>query len=47
MVTIDIDPTLYKKVKAIVKENKLHYPSVKYFVQKHLIEVIEKDEKTD
>ena len=52
MVTVDIDPSLYDSVKSIVKKDRLSYPSVKHFVQKHLCEAVQavnrrnnKDEK--
>ena len=41
MVTVDIDPSLYDDIKVIVKQNKIRYPSVKFFVQRHLVDGVE------
>ncbi len=41
MVTVDIDRSLYEDIKLIVNQNKIRYPSIKFFVQKHLVEGIE------
>ena len=38
MVNVDIELEIYKDMKQVVKNNKLEYPSVKFFVQKALIE---------
>jgi len=44
MVNVDIDKELYDKVKLIVNGNKLEYPSVRFFVQRSLLEKVEPKE---
>lgn len=38
MVNVDIDNNLYEKIKKLVLEDKLRYPSIKFFVQTSLLE---------
>jgi len=42
MVNVDIDPLIYNNLKKIVNENKITYPSIKFLVQKLLIDNMEK-----
>jgi hypothetical protein len=41
MVNVDIDPSIYKHLKRIVEQNRIEFPSIKFFVQKVLLERLE------
>ncbi len=41
MVNVDIETSLYDKVKKMVSEDKIRYPSIKFFVQKAVMEKLE------
>ncbi|MFH1398671.1 MAG: hypothetical protein ABIG95_01000 [Candidatus Woesearchaeota archaeon] len=38
MVNVDIDGQLYQRMKLFVETNRLEYPSIKYFVQKTVLQ---------
>ena len=42
MVNVDIDPLIYNNLKKIVQEDKINYPSIKFLVQKILMDNMEK-----
>ena len=41
MVNVDIDDKLYEKIRKLVLEDKLRYPSIKFFVQTTLLESVD------
>ncbi|MBS1267271.1 MAG: hypothetical protein MAG795_01243 [Candidatus Woesearchaeota archaeon] len=45
MVNVDIDSRIYEDVKQFVETNSLDYPSIKFFVQKALMERLKKIKK--
>jgi len=42
MVNVDIDPLIYNNLKKIVSSDRISYPSVKFLVQKLLMDNMEK-----
>ena len=42
MVNVDVDPEIYHQLKEYVEANRLEYPSIRYFVQKVLMERLHK-----
>jgi hypothetical protein len=43
MVTVDIDDSLYNQIKKAVEGNKIEYPSIRFYVQKVLLEKLKED----
>ena len=41
MVNVDIDDKLYEKIKKLVLDDRLRYPSIKFFVQTTLLESVD------
>ena len=41
MVNVDIDDGLYEKIRKLVLDDKLRYPSIKFFVQTTLLESVD------
>ena len=46
MVNVSIDTELYNQIKEHVKKHKLHYPSVRFFVQRAALSALENERES-